>query len=119
MSKFENLTSKLVGKIPSRAKAKGKRVRKGRQFDDGRASSESSSDSESETDRQVMQIKKKQKIKINSSRTKADERKECQKGSAGGESKREYDDRISLHADDDNELAGNLNKFINQQGIRG
>ena len=58
-----------------------------------------------------MQIKKKQKIKINSSRTKADERKECQKGSAGGESKHEYDDRISLHADDDNELAGNLNKI--------
>ena len=33
MSKFENLTSKIVEKCPSRAKAKGKRLRKGRQSD--------------------------------------------------------------------------------------
>ena len=33
MSKFENLTSKIVEKSPSRAKAKGKRFRKGRQSD--------------------------------------------------------------------------------------
>ena len=54
MSKFENLTSKIVEKIPSRAKAKEKRLGKGRQSDDGRAISESSSDSESEPDGQVM-----------------------------------------------------------------
>ena len=44
MSKFEKMTSKIVEKSPSRAKAKGKGLRKGRQSDDGRASSELSSD---------------------------------------------------------------------------
>ena len=34
MSKFENLTSKIVEKTPSRAKAKAKRLRKVRQSDD-------------------------------------------------------------------------------------
>ena len=48
MSKFDNLTSKIVEKSPSRAEAKEKRLRKGRQSDDERASSEPSSDSESE-----------------------------------------------------------------------
>ena len=48
MSQFENLTSKIVEKSPSRAKAKAKRLRKGRQSDDWRASSEPLSDSESE-----------------------------------------------------------------------
>ena len=48
MSKFENLANKIVGKSPSRAKAEGKRLRKGRQSDDGKASSEPSSDSEGE-----------------------------------------------------------------------
>ena len=47
-SQFENLTSKIVEKSPSRAKAKAKRLRKGRQSDDWRASSEPLSDSESE-----------------------------------------------------------------------
>ena len=113
MSKFENLTSKIVEKSPSRAKAKGKRLRKGRQSDDDeKASSEPSSDSESELEEQVRQRKKKQKIKINSSRAKADERKECQKGSGGDESEHEYDDRVSLRADDDSELAGNLNNIL-------
>ena len=36
MSKFENLTDKIVEKSPSRAKAKGKRLRKSRQSDDFR-----------------------------------------------------------------------------------
>ena len=49
-------------------------------------------------------------MKINSSRAKAHERKECQKGS-GGESEHEYD-RVSLHAEDDIELAGNLNNVL-------
>ena len=53
MSKFENLTSKIVEKSPSRAKANRKRLRKGRQSDDKRASSEPSSDSESELEEQV------------------------------------------------------------------
>ena len=35
MSKLENITSKIVEKSPSKAKAKGKRLRKGRQSDDG------------------------------------------------------------------------------------
>ena len=39
MSKFENLTNKIVRESPSRAKAKGQRLRKGRQSDDGKASS--------------------------------------------------------------------------------
>ena len=47
MSQFENLTSKIVEKSPSRAKAKEKRLRKGRQSDDWRASSKPLSDSES------------------------------------------------------------------------
>ena len=47
MSQFENLTSKIVEKGPSRAKAKEKRLRKGRQSDDWRASSKPLSDSES------------------------------------------------------------------------
>ena len=82
MSQFENLTSKIVEKSPSRAKAKAKRLRKGRQSDDWRASSEPLSDSESEFEEQVQQRKK---IKINSSRAEANERKECQKGSGGDE----------------------------------
>ena len=41
MSKFENVTSKIVENSPSRAKAKGKRLRRGRQSDDDeKASSE-------------------------------------------------------------------------------
>ena len=64
MSKFENLTSKIEEKFPSRAKAKGKRLRKVRQSDDGRTSSEPSSDLESELEEQVRQRKKKQKIRL-------------------------------------------------------
>ena len=52
MSKFEDLTSKIIEKSPSRAKAKAKRLRKGRLVD----------------------------IKINSFRAKADEKKESKKG---------------------------------------
>ena len=110
MSKFENLTSKIVEKSPSRAKANRKRLRKGRQSDNNRASSEPSSDSESELEEQVRHRKKKQKRKINSSRAKAGEGEECQKGS-GGESEHGYD-RVSLHAEDDSELAGNLNNIL-------
>ena len=107
MFKFENLTSKMV------KKAKGKRLRKGRQSDDdGKANSEPSSDSESELEEQVSQGKKKQKIEINSSRAKADERKKCQKGSGGYESEHDYDDRVSFYADGDSELAGNLNNIL-------
>ena len=87
MSKFENLTSKIVQKSPSTEKAKGKRLTKGRQSDDDeKASPEPSSDSESKLEEQVRQGKKKQKIKINSSRAKDDKRKEFQKGSGGDES---------------------------------
>ena len=113
MSKFQNVTSKIVEKSPSRAKAKGKMLRKGRQFDDDeKASLESSSNSESELEEHVRQRKKKQKIKINSSRAKANERKECQKGSGDDESEHKYDGRVSLHADDDSELPGNLNNIL-------
>ena len=80
MSKFENLTNKIVEKSLSRAKTKGKRLRKSRQSDDGKASSEASSDSEGELEEQIRQKKYKQKIKIDSSRAKSDERKECPKG---------------------------------------
>ena len=58
MSKFENLANKIVEKSPSRAKAKGKRLRKGIQSDDGKASSEPSSDSEGEPEEQIRQRKK-------------------------------------------------------------
>ena len=49
---------------------------------------------------------------MNSSSAKADKRKECHKGSGGDESEHEYDDRVSLNADDDSELAGNLNNIL-------
>ena len=61
---------------------------------------------------QIRQRKKKQKFKIDSSRAKADERKECHKGSDDDESENEYDERVSLHADDDSEVTGNLNKIL-------
>ena len=62
MSKFQNVTSKIVEKSPSRAKAKGKMFTKGGQSGDGGASSaELSSNSESELEEQVRQRKKKQK----------------------------------------------------------
>ena len=82
MCKFVSLTNEIVEKSPSRAKTKGKRLRKGRQSDDGKASFEMSSDSEGELEEQIWQRKKKQKVKIHSSRAKADERKECHKGSS-------------------------------------
>ena len=44
----------MVEKSSSRAKAEGKRVRKGRQSDDGKASSEQSSDSEGELEQQII-----------------------------------------------------------------
>ena len=59
MSKFENLTNKIVEKSPSRDKAKGKRIRKGRQSDDGKANSEPLSDSEDEREEQIRQRKEK------------------------------------------------------------
>ena len=46
MFKFEGLSSKIGEKSPSRAKAKGERLRKCTQFDDERASSEPPSESE-------------------------------------------------------------------------
>ena len=64
MSKFENLTNKIVEKSLSRTKTKGKRLRKSRQSDDGKASSEASSDSEGELEGQIRQRKKKQKVKM-------------------------------------------------------
>ena len=57
MSKFENLINKIVEKSPSRAKTKGKKLRKGTQSDDGKASSEASSDSEGELEEQIRQKK--------------------------------------------------------------
>ena len=119
MPKFENLTSKIVEKSTSRVKATWKRLRKDRLSDDEEASPEPPSESESEFEEQVRQRREKQYVKINCSRTKTDKRKECQKGSVG-EAEDEYDDWVSLHADDDSELAGNLNNYFrNQQGIRG
>ena len=53
------------------------------------------------------QRKEKRKIKINSSRDKADKRKECQRGSRS-ESEQESDDMVILHANHDSELVGNL-----------
>ena len=38
--------------------------------------------------------------------------KECQEGPDGDESEHEYDDRVSLHADDGSELAGNLSNIL-------
>ena len=111
MSKLENLTGKIGEKRPCRVKAEVKRLRKSRQSDDEGASSLPPPESESELEEQVKQRKKKQKIKINPSRPKADERKECQKESAG-ESDHEYDDRVSIHADDESELACNLNNIL-------
>ena len=67
---------------------------------------------ESELKEQVRLRKKKHKNKINSPRAKAEENKESQKGSGSDESEHEYDDRVSLHADDDSELAGNLNNIL-------
>ena len=112
MSKFKNLTKKIVEKSPSRAKTKGKRLKKGRQSDDGKASAEPSWDWEGEPKEQIRQRKTKQKIKIDFSRAKADERKECHKVSVDDESEHEYDDRVSLHVDDDSELDGNLNNIL-------
>ena len=110
--------SKIVEKSPSRAKSKGKRLRNCRRSDDERGSSKPSSESESELEEQVKQRKKKQNIRVNSSRTKADERKKCPKGSSD-ELEHEYDDRVSLHANDDSELADNLTNILHQQGISG
>ena len=42
MSTFVDLTTKMVEKCSSRAKARGKRIRKGRQYDDEKASCEPS-----------------------------------------------------------------------------
>ena len=53
MYKFENLTNKIVGKNPSRVKAKGKKLRQRRQSDDGEISSERSSDSKGELEKQT------------------------------------------------------------------
>ena len=108
---FENLTNKIVEKSPSRDKATMKRLRKDKQSDGGKASSEPLSDS-GEIDQQIKQRKKKQKIKINSSRAKAGERKECHKGSSGDKSEHEYDDNVSSYADDDSGLTSNLNNNL-------
>ena len=102
MFKFEDLTNKIAEKSPSKAMATGKTLRKGRPFDAMRASSETSSESESELEEQERQ--KEQKIKINSSETKANNRKKCQKWS-GSEPEQEYNDRVSLHAEDISEVA--------------
>ena len=51
MFKFEDLSSKIAEKSPSRAKAKGERLRKGTQFDDERARSEQSSESEGDLEK--------------------------------------------------------------------
>ena len=48
MSKFETLTNKIVEKSPSKAKAKGNRLSKGRQSDDGRGISDHNTTRESE-----------------------------------------------------------------------
>ena len=65
MSKFENLTNKIVEKSPSTAKVKEKRLRKGRQSNDGKASSEPLSDSEGKLEEQIRQRKKKQIKTVN------------------------------------------------------
>ena len=53
MSKFEDLNNKVIGKSPSRAEAKQKRLKKGRKSDDKRGRSEPSSESESKLQKQV------------------------------------------------------------------
>ena len=68
--------------------------------------------SEGELEQHIRQRKKKQKVKIDSSRVKADERKECHKESGDDESEHEYDSRVNLHAHDDSELAGSLNNIL-------
>ena len=65
-----------------------------------------------ELEEQIRQRKKKQKVKIDFSRAKGGKRKECHKGSGDDESGHEYDDRVSLHADDDSGLTGNLNHIL-------
>ena len=111
MSNLEDLTGKAVEEGPLRAKAKGRRLRKGRKSYNERTKSEPSLESKSELEEQLRQRMKNQKIKIHFSKAKADERKKCQKGS-GGESEHEYDDKVSLHEYGDTELAGNLNHII-------
>ena len=44
-------------------------------------------------------------------RAEEDQKKEWLKES-GGESEQQYGDRVSLHADDDSELEGNLNNIL-------
>ena len=95
LPKFEDPTSKAVEKGSFTAKAKEKRLRKVRQSDGERRNSETSSVSESKLEEQVKQRNKKQKIKIKSSRAKADECKKCQKGSRG-ESEHEYNDKVRI-----------------------
>lgn len=62
----------------------------------------------------MLKIKKTEKErtenKINFSRAKAEERKECQKGSQS-ELEQESDDMVILHADYDSELVENLNSI--------
>ena len=63
----------------------------------------------------MRQKKKKQKIKINSSKAKSCERKECEKGSVS-ESEKECNYRVSLHADDYRKLIAN-NAWQNTSGF--
>ena len=53
MYKFESLTNNIVGKNPSKVKAKGKKLRQRRHSDDGKKSSEPSSDSKGELEKQT------------------------------------------------------------------
>ena len=64
---------------------------------------------------EVRQKKKKQKIRINSSKAKSYKRKECEKGSVR-ESEKECNYRVSLHADDYRKLIAN-NAWQNTSGF--
>ena len=110
MSTFENLTSKIVEKVLPVPRLKRRDLGKADNL---------MMEEQALNRHQIQKVnlksrygREKKKIKSNSSRAKADERKECQKGSGGDESEHEYDDRVSLHADDDSELAGNLNNIL-------
>ena len=97
-------------KSPSRAYTKGKRLRKDRQPDDESATTEPSSDSEKELEELVKKRKKNNKFKTNTSRAKLTRVKIARKGQVVRENIQTG--RVSLHVDDDNEVAGNLNDIL-------
>ena len=97
-------------KSPSRAYTKGKRLRKDRQPDDESATTEPSSDSEKELEELVKKRKKINKLRLIPPELRLTRGKIARKGHAVRQNI--HTDRVSLHADYDNELAGNLNDIL-------